>query len=293
MQSNGILKQWYDINNSSTSVCVGGVVFEMMDEWWKGSQTRTPLGVCPELDPAVHSVCGQSMPGADDGFYSESWFGLFAQTEEYTCIVPRKAFYNLGKLWTGAVVQERCQNQSCCIMRDPSVLPLLGGLLACIIIFGSLYAAWKYASKRSGNDDDEEDANDAKPATENTALRPNANVSATSQGDVKLDFQSTGRIAVVAHHRGVIKEQLPAVFGSTAYNDVVSPRSVTLRLLEDRLDRCFNSCSLSHSFTLTTTPLGFISHCKLQRATVTNLITQQLMRCGYASSSSAARICLN
>ncbi len=254
MQSTGLLRQWKEIDSEPVSVCVGGVVFELTDEWWKGAQTNAPLGVCPETDPAVHSVCGHAVAGADDGFYSESWFGLFAQTGEYGCVVPRRAYYDLAKVWTGGEIEPRCIDQSCCAAREPTVYLLLGGLLVCLVVFGGLYAIWKYG-----------------------ACRPLPSPPPHPPSDVDPSHP---------------KQSVPSCFRPTSGSNgkptvqTESPRSRAIQTIDAELRETFHTRSLAHPFSLTTHSMGFIAHVNLQSTNLKELILQQILRCEYGAAFS-------
>lgn len=99
-QSNDIAGQWAHISNnlsltSPSNVCVGGVVFEYSDEWWK----RT-LG-----DQGQHNTetdfYNVYFSSPQDPNVNEEWWGLVAITPGRNDRNLRQAYYTLRTLWGG------------------------------------------------------------------------------------------------------------------------------------------------------------------------------------------------
>ncbi len=98
--------QWQEVyrqswNKGYNQNCLGGFVFEWMDEWWKH-------GLDSNLD--VHDTEGtwtngaysfDAVPGVNN--MNEEWFGIVAQSTfkdgDVNRRVPRAAFYTLGDIW--------------------------------------------------------------------------------------------------------------------------------------------------------------------------------------------------
>jgi len=99
--------QWREIYNQSWGKgnyqnCVGGFVFEWIDEWWKH-------GLDTNLE--IHDTEGtwtnggytfDAKPGVPN--MNEEWFGILAQStlkdNGINRRIPRAAFYTLGDIWT-------------------------------------------------------------------------------------------------------------------------------------------------------------------------------------------------
>lgn len=106
-QSVYIANQWREIyeqswNKGNYQNCVGGFVFEWIDEWWKH-------GLDTNLD--IHDTEGtwtnggyifDAKPGVPN--MNEEWFGIIAQSKlknrEINRRIPRAAFYTLGDIWS-------------------------------------------------------------------------------------------------------------------------------------------------------------------------------------------------
>lgn len=98
-QANYLVNAWKDIvYNSAGHVgegnSIGGIVFEWLDEWWKDTRGDA-LGHHSE-EPTFE----MSFP---DGYSQEEWLGIVSQgdgTKSPFFREPRKAYYELKKLWT-------------------------------------------------------------------------------------------------------------------------------------------------------------------------------------------------
>ncbi|MCP4653246.1 MAG: hypothetical protein GY858_07680 [Candidatus Omnitrophica bacterium] len=113
-QSQFLLSQWEDLykntvfSGNQSGNCLGGIIFEWSDEWWKHNEGYT-------ADWSVHN----SEAGWSDGSYyfdikaengfnmSEEWFGIVALGETEDGInkrIPKKAFYTI-KEWLSQINQ--------------------------------------------------------------------------------------------------------------------------------------------------------------------------------------------
>jgi len=103
--------QWRQVFANTANVkdgegnCIGGVVFEWTDEWWKHNPT----------DPASWSVHDTESNWSNGSYYfdikapnnmnmNEEWFGIVALSDSEKEFgldkrVPRKAYYVLRELW--------------------------------------------------------------------------------------------------------------------------------------------------------------------------------------------------
>ena len=102
MQSNYAIRNWEDIvYNSSGQLgagnSIGGFLFEWLDEWWKDSINYFE-------DPVDHQTTRAVFPMPfPDSFAQEEWFGVMGQgsgTASPFQRVPKKAYYDLQKIWT-------------------------------------------------------------------------------------------------------------------------------------------------------------------------------------------------
>ncbi len=96
-------QNWEDIRlnmagNRGEGNAIGGVLFEWMDEWWKGTQ-RDGWG-----NPKVHDAdCDNPNAPYDDGCANEEWFGVFGQgdgSQSPFLREPRKIYDVVKAEWT-------------------------------------------------------------------------------------------------------------------------------------------------------------------------------------------------
>ncbi len=101
MQSNYVVRNWEDIfyNRSGqpgAGNSIGGFLFEWLDEWWKDSINYFD-------DPVDHQTTRAVFPMPfPDGFAQEEWFGIMGQGAGNASPfqrVPKKAYYDLQKIW--------------------------------------------------------------------------------------------------------------------------------------------------------------------------------------------------
>jgi len=103
--------QWKDLykntvfSGNKKGNCLGGIVFEWSDEWWKHNEGYTP-------DWSVHNrEAGWSngsyyfdIRAPDNLNMNEEWFGLVSLSKErennINKRIPKKAYYTFKKLWT-------------------------------------------------------------------------------------------------------------------------------------------------------------------------------------------------
>lgn len=103
-QAKFIKSLWKDLyrntfHKSSNAICLGGMIFEWTDEWWKYQYG----------DPHKHEIIGTWPNAAWLDFtpdkpnnVQEEWFGIFRISKSPHGIdnrTPRKIFYQLKKLW--------------------------------------------------------------------------------------------------------------------------------------------------------------------------------------------------
>jgi len=138
------------------SLLCGSLLFEYVDEWWKSSEYTKPLqDGCPvkrEIAGGIHAKCGRK-GRVEDGFYSESWFGIMEYSEseegkEMLCLTPRQVYFDMMQAWTGETVPPSTRSSfctssskiSCCAYRDGTESYLLGvivvGILGVIGVWG-------------------------------------------------------------------------------------------------------------------------------------------------------------
>jgi hypothetical protein len=101
-QAEYLKNAWEDIaynsaGNPGAGNCVGGIVFEYLDEWWKDSRGR--LNSAHDTDPTFE----MAFP---DSFSQEEWLGIISQGNgERSPFLrqPRKAYQILKALWNSPV----------------------------------------------------------------------------------------------------------------------------------------------------------------------------------------------
>ena len=85
--------------------CIGGLVFEYSDEWWKGSKNDLFHADCDGDNASVQSACGHTIPNfGPDSRMNEEWFGLYSATYDARAphrvtLHPRPAVPALQELW--------------------------------------------------------------------------------------------------------------------------------------------------------------------------------------------------
>jgi len=94
-QADYLLSSWEDIEENMSSEtgqgnAIGGVIFEYLDEWWKG------------YEPSFHDKKGLFSGPFPDGFMYEEWLGLCSQGEG--TLSPflrqlRKSYYAYKEIW--------------------------------------------------------------------------------------------------------------------------------------------------------------------------------------------------
>lgn len=104
--------QWQDIERNTNprkgvGNCLGGALFEWLDEWWKGNENLPHTW-------SVHDTAGHwrnpsyyyDAYGVEPMNMNEEWWGLVAQSEKgkksgFCERLPKKAYWVLKELWTG------------------------------------------------------------------------------------------------------------------------------------------------------------------------------------------------
>ncbi|MEK7849291.1 MAG: glycoside hydrolase family 2 TIM barrel-domain containing protein [Candidatus Omnitrophota bacterium] len=95
MQAEYLKSCWDDIAQNSAfgsgaGNAIGGVLFEWLDEWWKG------------YEPAIHDTKGLWVGPFPDGFMHEEWLGVAGQGDGISSPFLRqlrKSYYAYQKLW--------------------------------------------------------------------------------------------------------------------------------------------------------------------------------------------------
>ncbi|MFH1061678.1 MAG: glycoside hydrolase family 2 TIM barrel-domain containing protein [Candidatus Omnitrophota bacterium] len=107
-QAKFLKSQWLDIQNNmdggeGVGNCLGGVVFEWNDEWWKSSESdRNSWWVHDNV--AAWGMGSYDFDAKADKNMNEEWFGIVGLDPELDANGlnkrnPRKAYYVLRKLW--------------------------------------------------------------------------------------------------------------------------------------------------------------------------------------------------
>ena len=103
-QSEYFRQNWEDIRlnmagGRGEGNAIGGVYFEWLDEWWKGTQGNS-WG-----NPNDHDAdCDNPNAPYDDGCANEEWFGIFGQgdgSQSPFLREPRKLYETIKAVWTG------------------------------------------------------------------------------------------------------------------------------------------------------------------------------------------------
>uniref|UniRef100_A0A7S1JEU0 GH16 domain-containing protein n=1 Tax=Eutreptiella gymnastica TaxID=73025 RepID=A0A7S1JEU0_9EUGL len=75
---------------------VGGIVFEWMDEWWKGDKADVYHEMCNFDNESTHSTCGFELPGfGPDSRLNEEWFGMYEPIYDYESNSERTKLFKL------------------------------------------------------------------------------------------------------------------------------------------------------------------------------------------------------
>eukprot|EP00667_Euglena_gracilis_P003288 EG_transcript_3297 len=100
------LARLVEAQNSHTTAgasCIGGLVFEYTDEWWKGVSTDAFHQNCFLDNASIQSTCGYTSTGAaPDNRLNEEWFGLLrvSYPARYLMqLTPRPAYTSLSAYW--------------------------------------------------------------------------------------------------------------------------------------------------------------------------------------------------
>jgi len=110
MQDIFIESQWEDLYKNTTisgnkeGNCVGGIVFEWTDEWWKHNEGYTPEWNKHNKEAGWSNGSYYFDIKADNNLnMNEEWFGIVGLSEEKVDNInkrlPKKAYYTLQKFW--------------------------------------------------------------------------------------------------------------------------------------------------------------------------------------------------
>jgi hypothetical protein len=118
MQASYITSQWGDINSNLTSngnACLGGLVFEWCDEWWKGdtiSNTPSTIGGGGVKGVSYHDIETDWINSAytDDPDMNEEWWGIVSVAAGTTARTARLVYYSLKNLWNPSLVASSLTN---------------------------------------------------------------------------------------------------------------------------------------------------------------------------------------
>jgi hypothetical protein len=107
-QAKFLKSQWLDIEENmpggqGAGNCLGGVVFEWSDEWWKSSESDRDSWLVHD-NVAAWGMGSYDFDAKADKNMNEEWFGVVAVDPELDANglnkrIPRKAYYVLRKLW--------------------------------------------------------------------------------------------------------------------------------------------------------------------------------------------------
>lgn len=96
MQANYAASLWDEIA-ANENFCIGGVIMEYSDEWWKDDD----LGSTPD----THDYGGYENEAHPDGFSNEEWWGIMRAVpngDSIDMMAPREAYYALKDKWSSA-----------------------------------------------------------------------------------------------------------------------------------------------------------------------------------------------
>lgn len=105
-QAEFLLSQWEDLYKNTTlssnnsGYCLGGVVFEWSDEWWKHIESYEPGWSVHNTEPSWAESSYFFDARAPGSFnMNEEWFGIVSLSKELECginkRIPKKAYYTL------------------------------------------------------------------------------------------------------------------------------------------------------------------------------------------------------
>jgi len=114
---------------------IGGFLMSWTDEFWKGAKSQAACdpvqgepgfspkkcdvrahATCGNWDASAHDLCGYPLEAAPDHYVNEEWFGITSPTRCATAIDslrPRKTYWEMRKLWTGAKHHDHTLFSSC------------------------------------------------------------------------------------------------------------------------------------------------------------------------------------